>query len=122
MAVATSPPDFSASSTRSNDSAEISTPDPNAMTEATTVRGTSTNHAKSEPTTRAEPARSPQPPACSQIGTGVSFRGGFPDQREVSSRLPNTPESALARALRRCLLRLNARNTTAPASRTNTTA
>src|SRR4051794_16578204 len=54
---------------RSNATAEMSTPDPNAMTVAITPVDTWANHAISAPRTSAPPPSSPQSPASSQVGT-----------------------------------------------------
>jgi len=50
---------------RSNDSAEISTPDPNAMTAAMARGGTATTHAIAAPSSSADPPKSPHSPAIS---------------------------------------------------------
>ena len=73
ITVAVSPPLVSASSTRSKARVETSTPAPKAITDATTGRGTRTNHATSAPTTSAPPASSPQSPASSQTGIAQRY-------------------------------------------------
>src|SRR3954471_10885941 len=80
ISVAVSPPVDSASATRSKASAEMSTPAPKDITDATTGRGTRTNQATSAPTTSAPPASNPHRPAWSQIGTGplLPIRGCQP--------------------------------------------
>ena len=57
-----------ASSMRSNATAEMSTPDPNAMTDATTFGGTAATQAIRAPMTSAPPPSRPQSPASSQVG------------------------------------------------------
>ena len=71
MAVAVSPPVAAASSMRSKATAEMRTPEPNAITDATTFGGTSTNQATSAPRTSAPPPSRPHRPASSQTGTGA---------------------------------------------------
>ena len=59
-AAAVKPPVSAASSIRSSDSAEISTPLPKAITAATTRCGTWVSDETSAPSSSAEPATSPQ--------------------------------------------------------------
>src|SRR3954452_16846631 len=67
-AVAGRPPTFAASSMRSKATAEMSTPEPNAMTEATILGGTAMNQAMRAPMTSAPPPSRPHSPASSQVG------------------------------------------------------
>jgi len=65
----------------------MSTPAPNAITEAATRCGTRANQATSAPSTRAPPAARPQSPAWSQIGTAqaparVAAYGSWVTQRD----------------------------------------
>src|SRR4051794_19616322 len=96
MRVGVSPPLDSASATRSKANAEIKTPAPNAITLATTGRGTSTNQAISAPTTRAPPARTPHSPACTQIGIVDSFGAHLRRLSQRTSREPVARQEVLA--------------------------
>src|SRR5215212_5768797 len=87
MTVDARPPVVSASSTRSKARAEIRTPAPNAITEATTLGGTLVNQATAAPTTRAPPASRPQNPASAQMGIDTPSHGGSPILPRVAGRI-----------------------------------
>lgn len=81
----------------------MSTPDPKAITEATTTLGTRANQATAAPMTSAPPPSSPHSPASSQVGTRTSAsphrrdggsRGALPAGRSAQpSAVGRTPES-----------------------------
>src|SRR4051812_27229031 len=79
-AVAARPPVLTASSMRSNATAEMRTPEPNAITDATTFGGTGVNQAIRAPMTSAPPPSNPRTPASSQVGIAGPLLVGVAQQ------------------------------------------